>query len=328
MNLLILIIFSLFISGSGAYFIVKSGRRLNLIDHPNERSSHAIPIPKGGGVGMLLAFVLIATILKAPQYFLITITLFSILGFLADRFTLTSKFRLLIQFMCGLFFLFMIVPPILSVQNLILIGFLLVFIVGTTNIYNFMDGINGIAAITGIVGFGLLAFFTYGSGIIYLSTAISLSIVFSCIGFLPFNVPRAKVFMGDVGSALLGSSFACIAIITSRSILDFVCICSFLFPFYADEIITMYFRLRNKENLLQAHRKHFYQFLANRLKIKHWKISVAYGFIQGIIGIIVIFLRPLGILAVLSTLSVLFIIVAFFVFLTYNTFPKEPEASR
>ena len=326
MKLLFLIILSLLLSSAGAYFIAKNGRRFKLIDYPNERSSHTTPIPKGGAIGMLLAFIFTGVFFKIPQYFLETIILYSILGFFADRFTLSSKFRLLIQFICGFFFLFMIGLPILSFQNLILMGLLLIFIVGTTNIYNFMDGINGIAAITGIVGFGLLAFFSYQHGINDITNVISLCIVFSCIGFLPYNVPRAKVFMGDVGSALLGSSFACLAIITSRSILDFVCICSFLFPFYADEIITMYVRLHNKENLLQAHRKHFYQFLANSLKIKHWKISVAYGFAQGIIGIIVILLRPFGILVIAPALLALFITFAFFVFLSYNKYPGEARS--
>ena len=138
-----------------------------------------------------------------------------------------------------------------------------VFIVGTANFYNFMDGINGIAAITGIVGFGLLALYSFLSESYSSFAVLSVCIYFSCLGFLPFNMPKAKVFMGDVGSILLGFTFAGMVVWLSKNPLDFICLAAFLFPFYADELTTMAVRIRDGDNLLRAHRRHLYQVLAN-----------------------------------------------------------------
>jgi Fuc2NAc and GlcNAc transferase len=168
-----------------------------------------------------------------------------------------------------------------------------VFIVGTANIYNFMDGINGIAAITGVVGFGLLGTFhawyeVDGTAFWYWSLAAA------CAGFLPLNLPRARVFMGDVGSILLGLTFATGVVAASHSVQDFLCVASFLFPFYADELTTMYLRLRIGENLTVAHRRHMYQVLVNEMKYPHWKIAVVYGVMQAVVGVVSLLLVPRG----------------------------------
>jgi len=124
---------------------------------------------------------------------------------------------------------------------------------------------------------------------------------------LLFNMPKAKVFMGDVGSILLGFSFAAIVVILSKSPLDFVCLAGFLFPFYADELTTMAVRIRNGENLLRPHRKHLYQLLANEKGIAHWKVSMGYGLLQLFIGVAVIRIRPVGLVAVIVLLGVCFL---------------------
>jgi len=312
---------NLFLASLGAFIISKIGHRLNLIDYPNKRSSHSVPIPKGGAVGMLIGFIATALLLNMPFYFWLTIALFSLLGLATDKFELSSKLRLFIQLFFALLFLSKFLELNNISPNILLSLFIIIYILGTTNIYNFMDGINGIAAITGLVGFGLLALFSHQTGKNNSAIILSLCMVFSCIGFLPFNIPKAKVFMGDIGSTLLGATFACLAILFSSNLLDFICIASFLFPFYVDEIITMAIRLKNKENLLQAHRKHFYQFLANSLQIPHWRISIVYGTIQALIGMGIIALRPYGISIILIALSILFICVAFSVYLFYNKYP-------
>jgi Fuc2NAc and GlcNAc transferase len=189
-----------------------------------------------------------------------------------------------------------------QIESYFLIILLTVFIVGTTNLYNFMDGINGIAGITGVVSFGLLSFYAFFSGVdpdlIILSVCISLC----CFGFLPFNMPRAKVFMGDVGSIFLGFVFAGMVVWVSRSFMDFLVLTSFLFPFYADEITTIVERLRNGENLMKPHRRHLYQLLANEYGITHWKVSVGYGFTQLLIGVSILLIKDIGNMAVISTL--------------------------
>jgi UDP-N-acetylmuramyl pentapeptide phosphotransferase/UDP-N-acetylglucosamine-1-phosphate transferase len=113
--------------------------------------------------------------------------------------------------------------------------------------------------------------------------------------------------MGDVGSILLGFSFAAIVVVLSKSILDFVCLAGFLFPFYADELTTMAARIKDGENLFKPHRRHLYQLLANEKGIAHWKVSIGYGLAQLIVGITILLLRPFGITAVLPLLAAYFV---------------------
>lgn len=178
-----------------------------------------------------------------------------------------------------------------------------------------MDGINGIAGITGIVGFSLLALHGYvlGSDPVYITLCIG--VVFSCAGFLPFNIPDAKVFMGDIGSILLGFVFACIVVIMSCDFLDFICMAGFLFPFYADELTTMLIRVKDGESLTQPHRRHLYQLLANEYGVDHWKISIAYGVGQLIIGGSIFIVKGFGAGAVLVVFLLYFF---FFILLSWK----------
>jgi Fuc2NAc and GlcNAc transferase len=191
---------------------------------------------------------------------------------------------------------------------------LAIYIAGTANFYNFMDGINGIAGLTGIIAFGQLAF--YANVILgkpdHFLIQTSLAIVCACIGFLPFNFPQARVFMGDVGSILLGFLFAVSVVVLSESWLDFICLNSFLFTFYADELTTMIVRVRAGANLLQAHRRHIYQILVNQKKIPHWKITILYAVVQLLIGGSCIFVRQFGIVFLTIWLLIAFVLFAGF----------------
>ncbi len=181
-----------------------------------------------------------------------------------------------------------------------------VFIVGTANFYNFMDGIDGIAGITGIVGFSLMAFFTCFSANNPILSTLAMGIALACIGFLPFNILKGRVFMGDVGSIFLGFVFAEYVILFSKSFKDFICLSSFLFPFYADELITMALRLKNRESLFTSHRTHLYQILANEGDIDHWKISVGYGLLQLMVGVTMLSVNSHGTINVLGTGALFF----------------------
>ena len=102
-----------------------------------------------------------------------------------------------------------------------------------------MDGINGIAGITGVVAFGLIALFAALSGGSDSFIILGVCMGLACMGFLPFNVQnKARVFMGDVGSVLLGFVYAGLVVGLSYSLNDFMVLCAFLFPFYADELTT------------------------------------------------------------------------------------------
>jgi len=176
------------------------------------------------------------------------------------------------------------------------------FVVATSNYYNFMDGINGIAALTGIVAFLVLFFYTLFFNFSLPIAFSTLSIAIACLGFLPFNFPRATVFMGDVGSILLGFVFAVYVVVLSSNLLDFIVLTSVLFPFYADELVTLFVRLKSGDKILKPHRKHLYQLLANEKKMPHWKVTLLYVFLQIVIVLTVFLIKNTGIINILLLL--------------------------
>ena len=300
---------SIFLGATGAWAVSRFADKIGLLDCPNERSAHCTPTPRGGGLGIFAAFLLSAAATDISMTFWLPISALSILAFWGDRIDLSPKLRLSAQL---LLMAFLIVGaghmPSNPLWCLPWVLFWTVFIGGTANFYNFMDGINGIAGITGVVGFGLLAvYISLHDGQTPLYT-IAICISLSCLGFLPLNLPKAKVFMGDIGSILLGSVFASLVYLASNNFLDFFCMASFLFPFYADELTTMLVRLRDGENLTQPHRRHVYQLLANEKGVPHWKISAGFGLLQLIVGTSAILAEPYGVLAVFTLLIICFII--------------------
>ncbi len=122
---------------------------------------------------------------------------------------------------------------------------------------------------------------------------LALVLASSCLGFLPWNVPRARVFMGDVGSILLGFVFALYVVVWSRSFADVLMFIAFMYPFFVDETITLWTRLRCGDSLKTAHRRHVYQVLANQMGIAHWRVSLGYGGVQMLVGVTALSLRPL-----------------------------------
>lgn len=294
---------------SGAFLISKSGERLSLVDTPNERSSHHRVTPRGGGIGILAAVAVGGSVFGLPWYFLLPAVGISCVSLIDDRYNLPSRVRILSQLFCSFVFVLFFLKaghPVSVVSPFsVLLVFYSLYIVATSNFYNFMDGINGIAAISGIVGFGLLAFYGHRMGKDAAAVKISICLALACLGFLPFNIPKASVFMGDVGSILLGFSFGGIVVIFSESILEFLVLLSFLFPFYADEGLTILERLMKKESLFKAHRRHLYQFLTNERGIAHWKISTFYGISQLIIGMLVWYVSGFNSIAVVASMILL-----------------------
>ena len=293
---------------AGAWFISKYGHHFELLDKPNDRSSHSSATPKGGAVGILAAFILVSLFLKLPVTFWMPAAILSIVSFLGDRFDISPLFRLLLQFTASIVLLLgsWNNHPLLSYGSMpILIG-LSIYIVATANYYNFMDGINGIAGISGVVGFGLLSFYGYYNTANPMLISLNISMALCCLAYLPFNIPEAKVFMGDTGSILLGYIFAAMVIWLSKSFLDFICLASFLFPFYADEITTELTRLIDGEKIWTRHRRHLYQILANEYNIPHWKVSLGYGVAQLFVGISLFLILKIGLLAVVSIIALYF----------------------
>jgi len=305
------ILLSIFFSAISSAVISKYSFRIALVDIPNERSSHSFPTPRGGGIGIWIALIIVGIFVARDFYFSAILSIAGLLGLLEDRFTLPSRFRLLSQFVISSFIAFLFLGPPASPLILSLFLFWLIFMTATTNFYNFMDGIDGIAGLTGLVGFGLMAYFSYF--ILNAHDVFLMSVVLAggCLGFLPFNFPRARVFMGDVGSIFLGFVFASFVVKLSTSINVFLCLIMFLSTFYADAVITIYYRWRRRENLMQAHRSHLYQYLSNELKLPHWQVSLTYAIVQLFFGGVALLAYQNGLtlqIVVLVVFSGLFVI--------------------
>ncbi len=270
---------------SGALWVAVYGYRLGLLDTPNARSSHRIPVPKGGGLGILIAFVVTALGWGLPSSLWIPAVFLALASFWGDLRDVSFQIRLAVQFGCAVVFssFRFLGNPMPEISEPLRWGAVLfgaLIIAATANCFNFMDGINGLAGLTGAIAFSCLGLFGMVEGKETIWSISAFGISAACLGFLPLNMPRARVFMGDVGSILLGFLFASWGLWFARSLHEFVVLFLFLFPFYLDELDTTIARIREKERLNKAHRRHIYQILANQAGISHVIVTAIYGTAQ------------------------------------------------
>ncbi|GHN02858.1 UDP-GlcNAc--UDP-phosphate GlcNAc-1-phosphate transferase [Cytophagales bacterium WSM2-2] len=263
----------------------KIADRFNIIDKPNERSSHNYQTIRGGGVIFLFG-LLIWFLLNDFQWpwFVFAAAGVAVLGFVDDLTSLNVKVRSLAQ-LAFVALLFYQLWPLNWPPYLLPVA--IVFCVGTLNAFNFMDGINGITGIYALVT--LIAFMYIDQYIVDFTNGDLLNITAcSVVIFLFFNFrKRARCFAGDVGSVTI----ALILIFTLLQLI--VKTNNFLWPllflvYGVDSIVTIIFRLRRKENIFKAHRTHLYQYLSNEMNFSHRAVSAAYGIVQGLINTIVI----------------------------------------
>ncbi|PRD51958.1 MraY family glycosyltransferase [Sphingobacterium gobiense] len=258
--------------------------RFNIIDKPNERSSHTAITLRGGGiifyVGALAYFILSG--FQYPWFFL-GLTMMTVVSFLDDILTLSNRIRLLVHFTSVLLMTYQ-----LDVFEMPWYYLLITFIVvvGVINAYNFMDGINGITACYSLAVGGLLML--VNREVNFVAQDLLAYTMLGVLVFTFFNFrAKAKCFAGDVGSVAiayillfaLGS-----LIIKTGNLLYFL----FLTVYGIDAVWTIIRRLYLRENIFEAHRSHLYQFLGNEAGVNKLLISFLYGAIQFIIGLAVI----------------------------------------
>lgn len=286
--LLIFTIISL-VSYVGVSLIRRHAEQRAWLDHPNERSSHSVPTPRGGGLAIVLLVLatglgaVIGTGFYKGLIYVIGGLILAFLGWRDDLHPLSARFRFLVQGLVaaisifGLGYFKVVAVPMLGQLQLGVFGILITFlwILGLTNAYNFMDGINGMAG-----GVALSA----GIGWLWLASNmdnnfafwVALAITASSLGFLGHNWTPAKIFMGDVGSTFLGYSFAVLPLIASTHGGDALLLGTLLmWTFIMDAGVTFIGRLIRRENVFAPHRSHLYQ----RLVIagyKHETISLLY----------------------------------------------------
>ena len=326
------IIALILVIGELIYF--KIADKCNIIDKPNERSSHSTIVLRGGGIIFLIGTLIwAATALcgafgdahQIYPWFLLAVFLAAGISFIDDIHSLPDSVRLIVQFVAmGLLILQLFLSAkgdgLFNDSNLwvtiVFVIIALIVCVGATNIYNFMDGINGITA--GYSFAVLLPLFLVNQKVTYMPDSFLIVALLSVLIFAYFNFrPRgkAKCFAGDVGS--VGMAFILLfaiglLIVATEDITWLI----FLLVYGVDGCLTIIHRFMLHEHLGEAHRKHAYQIMANELKMSHPVVALIYTGIQLIISLGFIYLIPntvtshwiylLGALLMLSLIYVIF----------------------
>lgn len=287
--LIYILIFVLLLFAELFYFRIAD--KCNIIDKPNERSSHSSIVLRGGGIIFLIG-VWIWSVFFGFQYpwFLAGLTLVAGVSFVDDIRSLPDSLRLVVQFAAAAMAFYQL--DILHIEMWWVVVLALIVYVGITNVINFMDGINGITA-----GYSLAVLvpmlminreheFVDNSFII---VAILSVLVFCIFNFRPKG--KAKCFAGDVGS--IGIAFILLFVL-GRIIIKTqdVTYLLLLVVYGIDACLTIVHRVMLHENLGEAHRKHAYQLMANELKIGHVKVSLFYMALQLVISAVFIYAIP------------------------------------
>ena len=327
-----ILIFILLIIAELIYFRIAD--KYNIIDKPNQRSSHSTIVLRGGGVIFLIgAWVWSAFFGFEYPWFLAGLTLVAGVSFVDDIRSLPDSVRLVAQFAAAAMAFYQLDILHWSMWWIVLVA--LIVYVGATNVINFMDGINGITAgyaLAVLVPLGLLntnynelatnLTVNYSSIIssdgVFVDQSLIVASIIAAVVFCIFNFRpkgRAKCFAGDVGS--IGVAFIMLfllgnVILKTGDITWLI----FLLVYGVDGCLTIVHRIMLHENLGEAHRKHAYQIMANELKIGHVKVTLLYMAMQLAVSLGFVYLCPntalchwmylIGALAVLAIAYVLF----------------------
>ena len=245
---------------------MKYAVRKNLIVIPNERSLHDVPVPKGGGIAIALTWyagisiLYISGIIERNLYFaLLSGIMLAFVSLIDDIKDLKPIIRLIVHFLTAItafYFLNglrpLIIPQLDLNYNFFVYPLAIIGMVWFINLFNFMDGVDGFASVEVL---------TVAAVLFVMSWNLIAILLIVCVGgFLCWNWPKAKIFMGDVGSTQLGFILVVLGIYFHNnfefSILNWIMLTS---PFWFDATLTLYRRWRNREKLSEAHRKHAYQ---------------------------------------------------------------------
>ena len=311
-----IIIAVLLVAAELIYFRIAD--KCNIIDKPNERSSHSTIVLRGGGIIFLIgAWVWGAFFGLQYPWFLLALTIAAGVSFIDDIHSLPDSLRLVCQFAAMILMFYQL--DMLHVDLWWAVVLALIVCVGASNIINFMDGINGITGAYAMAA--LIPLYLINSSIglsvqgvsgfvdnSFIITMMLADVVFCFFNFRPRG--KAKCFAGDVGS--LGVAFILLFLIGCRVMqTGDVTYLVFLVVYGVDGVLTIWHRIMLHENLGKAHRKHAYQLMANELKMSHITVSLFYACLQLAISLIFIYLVPNTILAhcvfIVGVLVVLFI---------------------
>ena len=260
--------------------------RFQIVDKPNDRSSHAHAVIRGGGVvfiaGVLLWFVQSG---YAWPWFVLGALLIAIISFMDDVMSLNPFLRILVQ-ACAVLIMFAQLWPIHWPIYLLVLA--VIVCIGTLNAFNFMDGINGM---TGLYAFANLTTFAFINMHVveFSNDTLILTLIIAVLIFLFFNFrKRAVCFAGDVGSVTIAfiQIFFLISLIQKTDNFFWV----ILFLVYGfDSVVTILYRLKNRENIFKPHRTHLYQYLSNEFHWSHRFVSILYMVVQMVLNAVLVY---------------------------------------
>ncbi len=294
---LIVISFIIAILATG---IIKNKFSQQLLDIPNQRSSHSQPTPRGGGLGFIIAFAFTGAtasfLFHQPltPHFLplwLALTPLAVIGIIDDNKGVSAPIRYLVQLTTAgiavIGFGGFSQPWLLKLGTIGMVLVIALTIIGITaliNFYNFMDGLDGLVASVTSVQLTFLA--------LYLQQPLLLLLAAALLGFLYWNWSPAKIFMGDAGSTVLGATVA-IAILNTDNLAQAGSAIAVTLPLLGDAIYTIFCRLIRGENIFKAHRTHLYQ----RLQQSGWlhsQVALTYLIVTGAIILAITTLGSIG----------------------------------
>ena len=236
-------------------------RQMRLIDHPGHRRSHHEPTPRGGGAAFVLVqccFIAWALAQDLPWAgLLLGLGCIAAVGFVDDHHALSARVRLLVHVFGAAIALVLLASPHASI---VWFGLAMLWMVAMTNAWNFMDGINGLASINAVLGFAsyaLLAVLENRDAVM----AFALVAAGATAGFVPFNFPKARIFMGDVGSGSLGFLLAAVAVLLWNGDATGLVLLFPVLGMVADAGLTLASRVWRGRRWYAPHREHLYQWL-------------------------------------------------------------------
>lgn len=229
-----------------------------VLDHPNARSLHTVPVPRIGGLGLLLgvliSWLIFSNVLPLPIW--LGVILLIPISLIDDIRSIPARYRLLAQCVAATIFSFVL---LLNNFDWLTIALLLISIIWVSNLYNFMDGSDGLAGGMTIIGFGYYAIIAWLAGH-HEFALINFSIAAAGSAFIYYNFYPARIFLGDVGAIPLGFLAATLGIFGWIDGLWSLWLPLLIFsPFIADSSVTLLKRFLRGEKIWQAHREHYYQ---------------------------------------------------------------------
>lgn len=274
--------------------LVSRASFIRSIDYPNDRSLHVEPTPRSGGVAILASVMIglavaaigfavmphptgfLPTGLASASFWIIgSIVLVTTVSFLDDRAGLPVSVRLAVQTIAAVIVVWGVglalssfpIPAIKTVElGWFAVPVSVLFLLWMTNLYNFMDGMDGFAGGMTTLGFGFLAYFGWRAGHPFMLLTATV-VAMTALGFLFHNFPPARIFMGDVGSIPLGFTGGTLMLLGLRDgLFDFWVPILIFSPFILDATVTVLRRVWQRQRIWEAHRDHYYQ----RLVLSGW----------------------------------------------------------